>query len=118
MTKPTERGEINGFHVVDPDLYDRYRKEIVALTNSYQVDINEFLPDDGTRKRGLSDAEIAERLGLDVRDVTEIRVVAEHDEYPIEEYEASARFKDAAAASYFEGGVKNLYKGYPPPTRR
>ena len=118
MTKPTERGEINGFHVVDPDLYDRYRKEIVALTNSYQVDINEFLPDDGTRKRGLSDAEIAERLGLDVRDVTEIRVVAEHDEYPIEEYEASARFKDAAAASYFEGGVKNLYKGDPPPTRR
>ena len=118
MTKPTERGEINGFHVVDPDLYDRYRKEIVALTNSYQVDINEFLPDDGTRKRGLSDTEIAERLGLDVRDVTEIRVVAEHDEYPIEEYEASARFKDAAAASYFEGGVKNLYKGDPPPTRR
>ena len=118
MNKPTERGEINGFHVVDPDLYDRYREEVVALTNSYQVDINEFLPNDGTRKRGLSDAEIAERLGLDVRDVTEIRVVSEHDEYPIEEYEASARFKDAAAASYFEGGVKNLYKGDPPPTRR
>ena len=90
----------------------------MALTNSYQVDINEFLPDDGTRKRGLSDTEIADQLGLDVRDVTEIRVVAEHDEYPIEEYEASARFKDAAAESYREGGVKNLYKGDPPPTRR
>ena len=51
-------------------------------------------------------------------DVTEFRVVAEHDEYPIEEYEASARFKDAAAASYREGGVKNLYRGDPPPTRR
>ena len=57
-------------------------------------------------------------LGLDVRDVTEIRVVAEHDEYPLEEYEASARFKDAAAASYHEGGVGNLYRGNPPPTRR
>ncbi|MEC8922177.1 MAG: hypothetical protein VX558_06045 [Actinomycetota bacterium] len=118
MSGPLERGELNGFHVVDPDLYDRYRSEVLALTNSYQVDINEFLPDDGTRKRGLSDTEIADQLGLDVRDVTEIRVVAEHDEYPIEEYEASARFKDAAAESYREGGVKNLYKGDPPPTRR
>ena len=118
MSSPIERGELNGFHVVDPDLYDRYRAEVLALTNSYQVDINEFLPNDGTRKRGLSDAEIADRLGLDIRDVTEIRVVAEHDEYPVEEYEASARFKDAAAASYLEGGVKNLYKGDPPPTKR
>ena len=50
--------------------------------------------------------------------MTEIRVVAEHDEYGIEEYEASARFKDAASASYHAGGVKNLYKGDPPPTRR
>ena len=66
----------------------------------------------------LSDAEIAEELGLDLRDVTEMRVVAEHDEFPIEEYEASARFKDAAAASYRQGGVKNLYRGNPPPTRQ
>lgn len=111
------RGELTGFHVVDPDLYEQYREKVVRLSNSYQVDTNEFLPDD-QRQRGLSDTEIAERLGLDVRDVTEIRVVAEHDEYPIEEYEASARFKDAAAASYRQGGVKNLYKGLPPPTRR
>jgi hypothetical protein len=47
-----------------------------------------------------------------------MRVVAEHDEFPIEEYEASARFKDAAAASYRQGGVKNLYRGNPPPTRQ
>ncbi len=114
---PVDRGEFAGFHVVDPELYARYRDEIVRLSTSHQVDINEFLPDD-VRKRGLSDAEIAERLGLDVRDVTEIRVVAEHDEYGIEEYEASARFKDAAAESYLERGVRNLYEGRPPPTRR
>jgi hypothetical protein len=117
MSDPIERGELGGFHVVDPDLYDRYRAEIVRLSNSHQVDIHEFLPAE-VRRRGLSDAEIAARLGLDVRDVTEIRVVAEHDEYPLEEYEASARFKDAAAASYRAGGVKNLYRGHPPPTRR
>jgi len=112
-----ERGELGGFHVVDPELYERYRAEIVQLSNSHQRNRNEFLDAD-VRERGLSDAEIAERLGLDVRDVTEIRVIAEHDEYPIEEYEASARFKDAAAASYSSGGVKNLFDGEPPPTRR
>ncbi len=114
---PIDRGEFAGFHVVDPELYAQYRDEVVRMSTSHQVDINEFLPPD-VRKRGLSDAEIAEQLGLDVRDVTEIRVVAEHDEYGIEEYEASARFKDAAAESYLERGVKSLYDGRPPPTRR
>ena len=113
----TAAEEMGGFHVVDPDLYDQHRAEIARLANSHQVDINEFLPDH-VRQRGLSDAEIAERLGLDVRDVTEIRVAAEHDEYGLEEYEASARFKDAAAKMYREGGVKNLYTDEPPATRR
>ncbi len=112
-----ERGEINGFHVVDPELYHRHRAEVVALANSHQNNTGEFLPD-SVRTRALTDTEIADRLGLDVRDVTEIRVVAEPDECPIAEFDAAARFKDAAAASYMEGGVKNLYKGDPPPTRR
>jgi len=111
------RGELSGFHVVDPELYRRHRAQIVQMSNSHQVNINEFLPD-GVRQRAMTDAEIAEELGLDLRDVTEMRVVAEHDEFPIEEYEASARFKDAAAASYRQGGVKNLYRGNPPPTRQ
>lgn len=117
MSDEPARGELTGFHVVDPELYARYRDRVVRMSNSHQVNINEFLPD-GVRRRAMTDAEIAAELDLDVRDVTEIRVVAEHDEYPIEEYEASARFKDAAAASYREGGVKNLYRGDPPPTRR
>ncbi|MFQ5555292.1 MAG: hypothetical protein ACE5GC_07990 [Acidimicrobiia bacterium] len=115
-TRP-DRGEFAGFHVVDPELYAEYRDRVVRMSNSHQVDVNEFLPPE-VRGRGMSDVEIAAELGLEVRDVTEIRVVAEHDEYGIEEYEASARFKDAAAASYVEGGVKNLYRGEPPPTRR
>ena len=112
-----ERGEVTGFHVVDPELYARHRDAVLALGNSHQRNINEFLPAD-RRGRAWSDAEIAAHLGLDVRDVTEIRVVAEHDQYGIEEYEASARFKDAAAASYRTRGVKGLYEGAPPPTRR
>jgi hypothetical protein len=114
--RPQARGELTGFHVVDPDLYRQYRARVVRMSNSHQVNINEFLPED-VRQRAMTDAEIAADLGLDLRDVTEIRVIAEHDEYPIEEYEASARFKDAAAESYRHGGVKNLYKGDPPPTR-
>ncbi|MCP3993166.1 MAG: hypothetical protein GY724_29155 [Actinomycetia bacterium] len=117
MTTGPNRGELTGFHIVDPELYRRYRAQVVQMSNSHQVNINEFLPE-GVRRRAMTDAEIAEELGLELRDVTEIRIIAEHDEYPIEEYEASARFKDAAAASYREGGVKNLYKGGPPPTRR
>ena len=114
---PPDRGEFAGFHVVDPELYAEFRDRVVHMSNSHQVNRNEFLPD-AVRERGMSDVEIAAELGLEVRDVTEIRVVAEHDAYGIDEYEASARFKDAAAESYLRGGVKNLYTGDPPPTRR
>ena len=113
----TDRGEISGFHVVDPETYRRYRDEVVRLANSHQHNRNEFLDED-VRQRALSDAEIAEILGIDVRDVTEIRSVSEHDEYPLEEYEASARFKDAAAESYLEGGVAKLYRDDTPPTKQ
>lgn len=117
VSNGVERGEISGFHVVDPEVYRKYRAEVVRLANSHQHNRNEFL-DEETRRRALSDVEIAEKLGIDVRDVTEIRAVAEHDEYPLEEYEASARFKDAAAASYMEGGVAKLYRDEKPPTRQ
>ena len=117
MTNPIERGEVTGFHVVDPEVYHKHRAVVVRLANSHQYNRNEFL-DEEVRQRALSDVEIAEIVGIDVRDVTEIRAVAEHDEYPIEEYEASARFKDAAAASYLEGGVAKLYRDEKPPTRQ
>jgi len=117
VSREIERGELAGFHVVDPETYHKFRAEVVRLANSHQYNRNEFLDDD-VRQRALSDAEIAEILEIDIRDVTEIRVVAEHDEYPIEEYEASARFKDAAAASYLEGGVAKLYRDDKPPTRQ
>lgn len=104
-----------GFHVVDPEIYHKHRADVVRLANSHQHNRNEFLADD-VRERAMSDMEIAETLGIDVRDVTEIRSVAEHDEYPFEEYEAAA--KDAAAASYMEGGVARLYRDEKPPTRQ
>ena len=53
-----ERGEVTGFHVVDPELYVRHRDAVLALGNSHQRNINEFLPAD-RRGRAWSDAEIA-----------------------------------------------------------
>ena len=100
---------MSGFHVVDPKLYDEYKDRVLELSNSYQKDINEHLPE-GTRRRGLSDDEIAKRLGLHVRDVIEIRVVAERDSYPIEEFEKAAEFKDKAASTYAKSGLSHIFK--------
>ena len=61
------------FFRLDPDLYARHKDEVLRLSNSFQT----------IEHRGLSDREIAERLGLDERTVTEIRVVAERDCYPL-----------------------------------
>jgi hypothetical protein len=96
------------FHVVDPEVYRRHRDDVVALSNSVQVDINEFLPA-GVRKRGLSDVEIAERLGLDVRDVREIRVVAERDAYPLEEFGVASVFKEKACRAFAEKGRSHVF---------
>ena len=68
MSDRVERGEVTGFHVVDPDLYERHRHEVLQLANSHQRNINEFLPE-SDRRRAWTDAEIAAHLDLDVRDV-------------------------------------------------
>ncbi len=78
------------FFRLDPDLYARHKDEVLRLSNSFQrID-----------RRGLSDREIAERLGLDARTVTEIRVVAERDCYPLDEWERAIEFKRRACAEW------------------
>ena len=99
---------------IDPEKYRKYRDEILALTNSVQVDINEFLPG-GTRKRGLSDQEIAEKLGLTQDEVREIRCVGERDAYPLEEFDNAVKFKAKACRTFAEKGLGHIYKpGYKP----
>ena len=99
---------------IDPDIYHKYKDEILALTNAVQVDINEFLPEE-TRKRGLSDREIAEKLGLDEEEVREIRCVAERQSYPLEEFDNAIKFKEKACRTYSESGLSHIYKpGYKP----
>lgn len=98
-----------GFFTVSPELYRRYKDQILELSNSFQRDINEHLPP-GERKRGLSDREIAERLGLEERIVTEIRCVAERDLYGLEEWEKAIEFKKRACREYVETKIIRFLK--------
>jgi hypothetical protein len=78
------------FFRLDPAVYARHKDEVLRLSNSFQrIDA-----------RGLSDREIAERLGLDERTVTEIRVVAERDVYPLDEWARAIEFKRKACAEW------------------
>jgi DNA-directed RNA polymerase sigma subunit (sigma70/sigma32) len=63
---------------VSMDLYKRYREEVWKLTNAKQ----RFEP--GKVNRGLTDKEIAARLGLTAEEVIEIRCIAENDKISLE----------------------------------
>ena len=65
---------------VDMDLYNRYKDDILKLTKAKQ----RIEPQ--TSHRGLTDREIASRLGLTVADVTEIRCIAEIEMISLERY--------------------------------
>ena len=84
---------------VSPQLYDRYKHQVLEMSLAIQV----F---DGTVGRressSLSDPEIAERLGLDVEDVTEIRCIAEVDLLPAETWLRSDDGKRERARKPFE----------------
>ena len=79
-----------GIFRLDPEVYRRHKDEVLQLSNSFQrID-----------RRGLSDAEIAEKLGLSERVVTEIRCVAERDCYALDEWEKAIEFKDRACREW------------------
>jgi hypothetical protein len=81
---------------LDPEIYRRHKDEVLRLSNSFQKI--------GTR--GLSDREIAERLSLDERTVTEIRCVAERDAYPLEEWDRAIEFKRRACRDWQAAALK------------
>jgi hypothetical protein len=58
---------------VSPELYRRYAKTVLEHTNARQRVEN------GRVVRGLSDAEIAEILGLRIEEARDIRCIAELD---------------------------------------
>ena len=85
-----------GIFRLDPEMYRRYKDEVLRLSNSFQrID-----------RRCLSDAEIAAKLGLSERVVTEIRCVAERDCYSLDEWEKAIEFKDRACREWAAQALK------------
>ena len=93
-----------GMFFVAPEIYKKYKDQVLALSNSIQVNINEHLPKE-KRRGGLSDKQIAEQLGLEERVVREIRVVGEREYYPLAEWEEAIRFKDEACRGFAKSGL-------------
>jgi hypothetical protein len=79
-----------GIFKLDPEVYRQHRDEVLRLSNSFQR----------IGQRGLSDREIAARLGLDERTVTEIRCVVERDVYSLDEWERAIEFKRTACLEW------------------
>ena len=100
-----------GFYFVDPEIYRKYKDEVLALSQSIQINYQEHLPRE-KRRPGLTDKVIAERLGLDERTVREIRCVGERDYYGIDEWENALRFKDEACRGYAREGLSSVTKKY------
>ena len=72
---------------VAPGLYERYREAVLSYSNGVQR------IEDGLVRRGLSDDEIAEKLGLTVAEVEEIRCVAEIDLAELSWWDEAESFK-------------------------
>ena len=100
-----------GFYFVDPETYKKYKDEILELSHAVQVNFQEHLPAD-KRRPGLSDQQIAEKLGLEVKVVREIRCVAERDKYSLDEFEEAIRFKEKACRNYSVKGMSAVMEKY------
>ena len=72
-------------YFIDPETYRRYRDQVIALSQSIQVNYPEHLPPE-KRRPGLSDEQIAEKLGIDVFTAREVRCVAEREYYGLDEW--------------------------------
>ena len=90
------------FFFVDPEVYNKYKDQILEMAQSIQVNYVEHMAPE-KRKPGYSDEQIAEKLGLDVRVVREIRCVGEREYYGIDEWERPRSLKNVSAGRIRNG---------------
>jgi hypothetical protein len=100
-----------GFYFVDPETYEKYKDEILDLSHAVQINFQEQLPAE-KRRPGFSDEQIAEKLGLELQVVREIRCVAERDKYSLDEFEEAIRFKEKACRDYSVRGMSAVMEKY------
>ena len=83
---------------ISPELYRKYKHQVLEMSPAIQYY-------EGTTARrefnSLSDQEIADRLGLDAEDVTEIRCIAEVDLLPADVWLKSDNWKREMAKKPF-----------------
>jgi len=75
---------------VSPQLYNKYKHKILEMSPAIQSYEGTRLVRDSSC---LTDEEIADRIGLDVEDVTEIRCIAEIELLPPDAWLKSERHK-------------------------
>ena len=86
---------------VSPELYNKYKHKIIEMSPAIQCYEGIRLVRDSSC---LTDEEIAERLGLDVEDVTEIRCIAEIELLPADAWLQSERHKREKARRSVRAG--------------
>ena len=83
---------------VSPELYERYKQRVLEMSLAIQYYDGTMAQRDSS---SLSDQEIADRLGLDIEDVTEIRCIAEIDLMPPDVWMESANWKQEKTDQFF-----------------
>jgi DNA-directed RNA polymerase specialized sigma subunit len=77
---------------VSPELYEKYKQRVLEMSLAIQNYVGTIQVRETS---SLTDREIADRLGLGVADVTEIRCMAEIDLLPADTWLKSANWKQA-----------------------
>jgi len=83
---------------VSPELYHKYKHQVLEMSPAIQYYEGTTLQRETSC---LTDWEIADRLGLDVDDVTEIRCIAEIDLLPADAWLKSENWKREKAQRAF-----------------
>ena len=82
------------FKTISPKLYQKYKDQVLDLSNArqrYEASAN---------LRGLTDKEIADKLGLSEDEVTEIRILAELETPPLTNWQEAISRKERAARRF------------------
>lgn len=88
---------------VSPELYHKYKHQVLEMSPAIQYYEGTTMQRESSC---LTDQEIAERLGLDVEDVTEIRCIAEIDLLPADAWLKSENWKREKAQRSFKARRK------------
>ncbi len=88
---------------ISPELYHKYKHQVLEMSPAIQYYEGTTLQRESSC---LTDQEIADRLGLDVDEVTEIRCIAEIDLLPADTWLKSENWKREKVQRSFESKRK------------